>query len=307
MKRKYLLATLIIFPLVACNSIKAPKFSGYHNKVSYSEFLNSLNVSNLNDFLTFTNSMSGKSYVGYKVNSSSKLENTTLFENDYLAELNYSFKIDSLNQRSTLTIKGEGNGEGQGAERKEQEVSKVSTTRQFQFATINGKEKLINIDKAQQVYYLASYNDYGEIVAAPSLSYLSTGLFYISSFKSFPQPTQDSCSFYVDGNLFTLVIDASDEGNILADEVNVGKFTKNVDLVFQIELSESKLQCRYSETNTNTYEYTDFYSTHLKGEIQVDENITYSTAEIKLGDNTIKEIDVSKYAFRDQDLENPES
>ncbi len=306
MKKKIAIALLISIPMVACNSIKAPSFARYSNEVSYEDFVKGFSESSFEKFFDFTQSMTGKAYLGAKTNTLAKAGDFTLDESESISQLNYSFKIDSVNNRSIATLKGEGKGEGKGAEGKGQEVSKISTTRQYQYEEVDGKTQLVTIDKAQQVYYLSDYTDIGTASTSSCLSYTVYPLSYITLYSTLDEETQKAFSFYIDGNIFTFKVDLSTTGKSFQDEKQITETTIDTDILYQVELSDNKMQCRYSNMNKTTYHYLDFYGSHEKGEIDSYTDTLYYNSEVKLENVSISKIDVSNYAFRSQDLDKPE-
>ena len=310
MKKNFILVLPIFaLTLVGCNDIKAPSFKKYSNEVSFEDFLEDIKDSTFDSFFSFDSSLSGSSKTASIKEESSYSNSRLVKTNKQTNQSDYSFKYDSKNHRSYFKEKEEEVATTSGVDGTKQTATQLSASRQYQTYTFEGEEeeKLICVDKAQQVYYLtdATKEEVGELAAYKSMSGLLVFSIYIGFYSLLDEETQSLIHFYKDGSVYTVHAHSIEDYQTKNDEEVVYlSGTDENEIIFQLDISkESKISFKYSETSINEVVYEIDYDKHLKNDLEIRKTINYQSSSYELKDLEVKEIDVSDFAFRDEDLE----
>ena len=310
MKKNFILALPIFaLTLVGCNDIKAPSFRRYSNEVPFDDFLESIKDSSFDSFFTYENSLQGSSKTA-SIKAESSYSNSRLMKtNKFTSQCDYSFKYDSNNHRSSFSEKEEDVATITGVDGTTQTANQLNASRQYQLHKFEDEEegKLISIDKAQKVYYLAdgTKDEVGSMAAYKSMSGLLVFSIYVAFYPLLDEETQSLVHFYDDNSIFTVYSYSSEDMQLKNDEGEVyASTTEESEVIFQLDLSkENKISFKYSDTTKISTVYEIDYEKHLKKDLEIKEIINYQSSNYELKDLTINEIDVSEFAFREQDLE----
>ena len=314
MKKNFILV-LPIFALTlsGCNEIESPKFKKYSNEVSYQDFLQEVTGKKFDEFFTFESSMEGSAKT--TIQSEEKTYSYGRLESDVIttSKKDYSFKYDSVNQRSNFNEKEEVVTTFQGFGGSRQSANLLKASRQYQMHTFDDEEeegktvdKLISIDKAQKAYYLETETgSVANLAAYKSMSGLLVFSIYISLYSLLEPEVRESIRFYNDNSILSVYSYSEIQRGNKDSDNNVISITKETtETIFQLELTkEKKVVFRYSDISTTEITYLVDTSKHYKNDTELKKNINYQTSKFEIKDLTINEIDVSDYAFRDKDLE----
>ena len=303
MKKNALLISLVLIPLAGCSKIKTPGFDRYSNNVTFETFLEMFEEKKFDDYLDFKTSRKGKAYYGSEFSSSAKLGETSIYETSGTSETEISFGFDSDNNRSTLNEKSESSLSSTGAEADQQRVTKLTTALQYQFDA--AQNSYVYIDTREKTYKKIEGENVTDTIVEVVDDQYTIFHSYLDTYKDLSDEDKTLFNFYIDGNVFTLAYTNSEkkEENAVDKEKIVMETTYGVQSVYQFEIKNGKLDFRSKVITSIQTIYFDQYTGHLKDEIDVSNDTSYSSLEITIGASTIKEIDTSNYSSLDK---NPE-
>ena len=203
------------------------------------------------------------------------------------------------------------------------EKGKLNNERYYQILTVTEEvgdivkdvEKTISIDKKQKQYFILgnkemnpiemyAFGTYGLIAA------MAVGMMPLS-YENASEEAKADYKFYVDGKLYTIVYSHSEEeekkGIIDGQEVTYANEKSTTTTIVQAEYTikngkATGLTYRYKTTNVVETTYLMDYSSHLKDEILVEEEMTAIEVNLQQKSVNIAPTDISNYLLRPKDV-----
>ena len=308
MKNKVLFTlSIFAFTLSACGNIKTIKFDKYSHRVSYEQFILEYSQSPIQSLLLVDSSMEGSSYVGVETNETIRaFDKTVLSDVESVSENNYSFKFDAENNRAYSYEKEEVTRSVSGATGTKQTVSSLKAKRYYQMHQFEEEEpeQLISIDKDQKVYYLLYGENAGDYAMYKSVNGILSFSILMAIFPLMTDEYKLTTDFYIDDKIYTVTHKSTENVVVTDTDGNTIAYREEAtDVIYQFDVSkENVVKFRSTNTVTLTSRYAKAYSGHEKDERVVSTTKTNQNTNIYLKDITLNEVDVSSYAFRDEDL-----
>ena len=303
MKKRIFLLIPAIIAVTGCSKSNAPSFERHSNVVTYEAFKFGVEDYKFAEYLSFASSCKGKVYYGFNYESSAVIDDVTITQQEGVDERELTFGFDKENNRSNIKEKGESSYVGTGAEVDEQRVSKTTFSTQFQY---NDKlESFILIDLKEKTYKkYDNKNVTDSILFAIDDEYVIFQSLY-KQYDSLDDDTKARYGFYMDGSVFTMTYQFSEEKDVIGGEKAevVAKSKSSYDYLYQFEIQDGKFQFKSKCNALIEDTYLAGFSGHLKDEI--DKNSTSTTCSLEIGPSTsvIKEIDITNYTSLDKDPE----
>lgn len=303
--KKIAIIPLFAISLGACTRLNVSEFVKHENQVSFEEYLEAFTASGFANYFNYDKSFIGEATSEYITSEYIKNGSYVLYENGGEKEYKHSFKYDYSSALSYASVKATGDSNGKGADEKDQSVFSISFNRYFQPQEIEGERKIVSIDKKEEVYYLTDFENTGLACTKMAASTYEECTFTQEEYEALPQKRKDALTFFVDGNVFTGVLDSKETRNGPLNPDDHPYFTEIVEenAIFQYEIIDSTLAVfRVKLTYVENTKYFDHYDNHAKGtEVSVVTNFSH-TMELRYKDVKITSTETKDFALRDYDL-----